>query len=134
VRKEKKPERNPSLGAVPGSKHPLVGTWEQEPNPNGTTSVLYSVVVKARKFLVTAKDRGDGTVLRISCVRWDGEALHFRTVFPPTNHESRHVLRSLSKGRISHDVACTYADGENFSDREFWKRVRVRKEVARSKK
>jgi len=134
VRTEQTSARKAVREEVASSKHPLVGIWEQEPNANGTTSVLYTVLVKERNFQVSAKDREDGTILKISRVRWDGKALHFTSLFPPANHKAIHVLRVLPKGRISHDVTCTYADGENFSDREFWRKIRVKRKFASSKK
>lgn len=104
------------------STHPLVGTWEEEPNSPGTTTVLYTVFVKRGKFEVSARDREDGTELKISRVRWDGKALHFKSFYPPNTHTANHALRALSNSKLSHFISGTYADGESFSDREIWRK------------
>jgi hypothetical protein len=110
------------------SNHPLVGTWEEEPASGGTTTtVAYTVFVKRGKFGVSAIDGEDGTVLRISQTKWDGEALYFTSLYPRSNHRARHVLRALSKGKMSHDISCTYSDGEFFSGREVWRKRREKK-------
>ena len=123
MKKTQEPRRNPSEpDARPNSNHPLAGTWVQEPNPSGTTSVVYTISVKRGKFLVSAKDEEYRTDLKISSVRWDGESLRFTSVFPPTKHKAKHALKLLSRRRTSYEVSCTYADGHFFSDLEFWKR------------
>jgi len=65
--------------------------------------------------------------LKISRTRWDGESLQFTSVYPPSKHKSEHVLRLASKGKINHDVSCTYADGSSFSGREVWTKKRSKK-------
>jgi hypothetical protein len=71
--------------------------WEQEPNPRLTTSVVYTIFVERARFVVQGKDEEDGEPLEVSRIRWDGESLHFTTVFRPTRHKSSHVLTALSK-------------------------------------
>jgi hypothetical protein len=88
----------------------LVGTWEQEPNPGGTTTVAYIIRTERGKFVVQGKDEEDATPLEVSRIRGDGQSLHFTTVFPPTGHKSKHVLTALSKNRMKHHVSCTYAE------------------------
>jgi len=104
------------------SNHALVGTWEQEPNPDGTTSVIYTISVERGGFLVQGNDEEDGTPLEISRIRWDGESIHFTTVFPPTRHKARHMLKAVPTRKMSHRVSCTYSDGEVFSDEEIWRK------------
>lgn len=103
-------------------KHPLAGTWEEEPNPNGTTTVVYTVLVKEGKFGVRARDRQDGIDFKISRIKWDGEALSFKSLYPPTMHSADHALRLLSKTKLSHYIDCTYADGDSFSGQEIWRK------------
>ena len=56
------------------SHHPLVGTWEQAPNPGGgTTSVVYTIFVERDGFLIQGKDEEHEAPLAISRIRWDGE-------------------------------------------------------------
>jgi hypothetical protein len=86
------------------------------------SSVVYTIFVERGKFLVQGKDEEDGTLLKISRIRWDGESLHFITVFPPTRHKAKHVLSALSMRKMSQHVSCTYADGEVFSNEEIWRK------------
>jgi hypothetical protein len=127
----KKNKLNRTTGLLHGAKvdsiHPLVGAWKQEPNPVGTTTVIYTVFVKNGKFGVVGSDGEEGTALKISRTRWDGESLQFTSVYPPSKHKSEHVLRLASKGKINHDVSCTYADGSSFSGREVWTKKRSKK-------
>ena len=109
-------------GARVNSNNALVGTWEQEPNPGGTTTVAYTILVEQGKFVVSGKDEEDGVSLDVSRIKWDGKSLGFTTVFPPTGHKSKHVVRALPKGKMSHHVSCVYADGEAFFDDETWRR------------
>jgi hypothetical protein len=102
------------------STHPLVGTWEEQPNIGGTTTVVYKVSVKQGSFVVTAWDSEDATALKISRVRWDGDALRFTSFYPPGEHTANHVLRHRSKGERNFRVSGTYTDGESFSMLEVW--------------
>jgi len=112
-----------------------VGTWEQEPNLGGTTTVVYTILVEQGKFLVSGKDEEDGASLEVSRIKWDGKSLRFITVFPPTGHKSEHVVRALPKGKMSHHVSCIYADGEAFVDDEIWlRRTNKRRNKIRSSK
>jgi hypothetical protein len=124
-------KKTSEFGLRVGSDHPLLGTWEEEPNCGGTTTtVVYTVFVKHGQFVVSARDGEDGTVLRISQTKWDGKALHFTSLYPPSSHKAKHALIALSKNKMSHDISCTYADGEFFSGREVWtKRREKRKRV-----
>jgi|SRR5215469_15685176 len=109
-------------GARVNSNNGLVGAWEQEPNPGGTTTVVYTIRVEQGKFIVTGKDEEDGASLEVSRIKWDRKTLRFTTVFPRTGHKSKHVVRALPKGKMSHHVSCIYADGEAFFDEEIWRR------------
>jgi hypothetical protein len=109
-------------GTRVNSNNGLVGAWEQEPNPGGTTSVVYTILIEQGKFVVSGMDGEDGASLEVSRIKWDGKSLRFTTVFPPTGHKSKHVVRALPKGVMSHHVSCVYADGEAFSDDEIWRR------------
>jgi len=115
------------------SSNSLVGTWEQEPDPGGTTTVAYTIRVEQGRFVVLGKDEEDGIPLEASRVKWDGKSLHFTTVFPPTGHKSKHVLTALSKNRMKHLVSCIYADGEVFYDNEFWRKRRGRKKEVKTR-
>ena len=63
----KKNKLNRTTGLLRGAKvdsiHPLVGAWKQEPNPVGTTTVIYTVFVKNGKFGVVGSDGEEGTAL-----------------------------------------------------------------------
>jgi hypothetical protein len=111
------------------SNHALVGMWEQEPNPGGTTSVVYTIFIERGRFLVQGKNEEDGEPLEISRIRWDGQSLHFTTVFPPTRHKAKHVLTALSKRKMSQRVSSTYEDGEAFSAEEMWRKRRSKKRM-----
>jgi hypothetical protein len=119
----KKHRSSPKQSRRVSSSNALVGTWKQEPNPGGTTSVVYTIFVEQGKFVVKGKDEEDGTPLEVSRVRWDGKSLHFSTVFAPTRHKSGHLVKALSKGKMSHRVSGIYADGEAFSDDEIWRKM-----------
>jgi hypothetical protein len=103
--------------------------WEQEPNPRLTTSVVYTIFVERARFVVQGKDEEDGEPLEVSRIRWDGESLHFTTVFRPTRHKSSHVLTALSKRKMSQHVSSTYADGEAFSGEEIWRKRRAKQRM-----
>ena len=90
--------------------HPLVGTWQEVENQVSETSVVYEIAVVDGRFVVTGIDESDGTKFKISHIRWDGAALHFTSLFPPTGHRAKHVLRLRRLGLIDHDV--TYTDHE----------------------
>jgi hypothetical protein len=121
-------------GARVNSNNALLGTWEQEPNPGGTTTVSYTIRVERGKFAVLGKDEEDGTPLEVSRIRWDGNSLHFTAVFPPTGHKSKHALTALSKNKMKHRVSCTYADGEVFSENEVWRKRLGRKKEAEARR
>jgi len=101
------------------STHPMVGTWIQEENPFHRTSAVFKVAVKDGNFLVTGVDESDGTVFEISGIIWDGKALRFLSIFPPTKHKAQHAFRLVGKDRIKHRVSHTY-EGETCSDDEKW--------------
>ena len=127
----KNSRRLPQSGAGASSKSALAGTWVQEPNPGGTTSIAYTILLKQGKLLVKGMDEDDGTPLTVSRIRWDGNSLHFTTVFPPTGHKSKHTLTALSKRKMSQHVSCVYADGEVFSDHEIWRKRLDKKKLKR---
>jgi hypothetical protein len=103
------------------SARSLVGVWEQEANPFDTTTVVYTIALKTEILSVSGVDEANGTVLKISRVKWDGEHLCFSTFYPPTSHKARHVLRLLGKKKARHRV--TYSDEEgNYVGEEVWKR------------
>lgn len=89
--------------------------------------MTYTVFVKRGKVGVSGRDEVDGTALEISQIKWNGDSLQFTSFYPPGQHEAKHVLRLLTKSKMSHEVSCTYADGEAFSDSELW----VKRHVAR---
>jgi len=87
--------------------HPLIGTWQEVENPISETSVVYRIAVLHGRFVVSGIDEDDGTKLKISNVRWDGSALSFTSVFPPTGHRAKHVLSELRRGLVNHWVTST---------------------------
>jgi hypothetical protein len=112
----------PGNSARVSSRHPLVGTWEQEPRTGATTTVVCTISVNQGEFRTSEKDGENGSGLEISLTKWDGDSLRFTSYFPPTKHKAKHVLTVLSKGRTSHKVSGIYRDGERFSDQEIWRR------------
>ena len=111
--------------------HPFLGTWEEEPNIGGTTTVVYKVSVKGGRFAVTAWDSEDGTELKISQVKWNNDALRFTSIYPPGKHTANHVMRPRPKGKLNHTVSGIYADGEAFSVPEVW--IRSKKQRPKAK-
>jgi len=87
--------------------HPLVGKWQEVENSVSETSVVYKITVADGHFVVSGIDEGDGTRFKISRVRWDGATLQFTSLFPPTGHRAKHVLRALKSGLVNHWVTST---------------------------
>jgi hypothetical protein len=87
--------------------HPLVGTWQEVENSVSETSVVYKITAADGHFVVSGIDEGDGTQFKISSVRWDGATLQFTSLFPPTGHRAKHVLRALKPGLVNHWVTST---------------------------
>lgn len=102
------------------NRNPFVGTWEEEPNVGGTTTVVFEISVKHGRFVVTAWDSEDGTELGISQVKWDGSALRFSSFYPPGEHTAINAMRYRYKGKLNLRCSGTYADGEEFSVLEVW--------------
>ena len=94
--------------------HPLVGTWQEVENSVSETSVVYKIAVVSGHFVVSGIDESDGTKFMISGVRWDGAALRFTSLFPPTGHRAKHVLRARGPGLMDHEVTST--------DYEVWRK------------
>jgi hypothetical protein len=84
--------------------HPFVGIWEVVDSPIHKTSVVYGIKTVSGDLVVSGWDEADGEPLKVSGVKWDGETLHFITLFPPTRHKARHVMRLVGRGRATHDV------------------------------
>jgi hypothetical protein len=101
----------------------IVGVWEQETNPFHTTTVVYTIAFESGRLLVGGVDEEDGTVFKVSNVRWDGKKLCFYSLFPPTGHKAGHVLHLLGTKRAKHQV--TYSDEEgNYVGEEIWRKRR----------
>jgi hypothetical protein len=94
--------------------HPLVGTWQEVENQVSESSVVYKIAVADGRFVVSGIDESDGTKFKISAVRWDGAALKFTSLFPPTGHRVKHVLRASKPGLVNHEVTST--------DYEVWRK------------
>ena len=94
--------------------HPLVGTWQEVENPVSESSVVYKIGVENGVFTVSGIDESDGTKFKISGVRWDGTTLQFTSLFPPTGHRAKHVLRTFKPGLVNHEVTST--------DHEVWRK------------
>jgi hypothetical protein len=94
--------------------HPLVGTWEEVENPVSETSVVYKIAVVDGHFVVSGIDESDGTKFKISNVQWDGAGLQFTSLFPPTGHRVKHVLRAFKPGLVDHEITST--------DYEVWRK------------
>src|SRR5256885_368009 len=104
--------------------HPLVGTWEEEPKSGRRTTVIFTVSVKRGKFVVSGKDGEDGTTLKISQVKWNGESLRFTSFYPPGQHWAKNVLSLRSQEKMKFEVSGTYRDGEPFCVSEVWRKRR----------
>jgi hypothetical protein len=87
--------------------HPLIGSWQEAENSVLESSVVYKIAVVDGRFVVSGIDESDGTKLQIYGVRWDGTALRFTSLFPPTAHRAKHVLRVLRPGLVNHEVTYT---------------------------
>ena len=74
------------------SNHPLVGVWREKKNPEYTTPCVLTIAVEDGQFFLREVDESDGVVLWISDIIWDGERLHFVTLFPPTKHKAMPYL------------------------------------------
>jgi hypothetical protein len=122
MKRNKRRSERRSAGSTPqvSNRHSFLGTWEEEPNVGGTTTVVFEVSVKHGRFVVTAWDSEDGTELRISQVKWDGTALRFISFYPPGEHTAINAMRYRSKGKLNLRCSGTYADGEEFSLLEVW--------------
>ena len=103
------------------SAHPFVGTWAQDEDCSDRTSVTFTVAVKDGRFLISGVDESDGTIFKISDIRWDGVNLRFVSFFPTTNHKAKHAFRLIAKGQVNHQVSYTDEDG-TFTDDERWKK------------
>jgi hypothetical protein len=107
-------DRKSAVGTGPSRpSHPLVGTWEQVDNRFHKTSVVYEIKFVDGKPVVSAWDELDGQLLEVSRVKWNGERLHFTTLYSPTRYKARHVLQFMGRLRASHRVG---------SANEVWKR------------
>src|SRR5271169_238102 len=73
--------------------HPLIGTWQEVENSVDVSSVIYKIAVVDGRFVVTGIDEHNGTKLKISEVRWDGNELQFTSLYPPTGYRAEHSLR-----------------------------------------
>lgn len=91
-------------------KHPLVGTWQEVENSVGQSSVIYKISVVDGRFVVSGIEEDTGTKLETTNVRWDGATLKFTSLFPPTGHRVKHVLRLQRPGLVEHEI--TYTDCE----------------------
>jgi hypothetical protein len=87
--------------------HPLVGTWQEVENSILESSVIYKITVVNGHFVVSGIEEDDRTKLKISDVQWDGAALEFTSLFPPTGHRVRHVFRAHRPGLVDHQVTYT---------------------------
>ena len=102
------------------SKHPMVGTWEEDPASRSRTTVVYTIAVKQGKFVVSGKDSLDGTAMKVSDAKWDGRSLSFVSFYPPNKHTAKVVFQVCPKRRLSCHVSGTCFDGEQFSVVESW--------------
>jgi hypothetical protein len=87
--------------------HPLVGAWQEVENQVSESSVVYTIAVVKGRFAVSGIDESDGTKFKISNVRWDGAALQFSSLFPPTGHRVEHVFRALRPRLVNHELTYT---------------------------
>jgi len=94
--------------------HPLAGTWKEVENNVLESSATFEIAVVDGQFVVSGTDVRDGTKFRISSVRWDGEKLHFTSVFPPTGHRVKHVVQAIKPGLMKHWIT--------YTDVELWRR------------
>jgi hypothetical protein len=113
------------------STHAFVGTWVQEADSIDRTAAVFTIAVKEGRFLISGVDESDGTVFKLTNIRWDGETLRFVTFFPPTNHKAKHALRLIGRGRVSHKVTYSDETGTYASDERWRKRAHGQKHSQR---
>ena len=94
--------------------------------------MVFEVSVKHGRFAVTAWDSEDGKELKISRLRYDGNALRFTSFYPPGEHTAIHAMRYRSKGKLNLTCSGTYADGEEFSLLEIWIKSKKRRPKPKS--
>jgi hypothetical protein len=75
--------------------HPLVGTWRDAAGEIGS-SVQFTVRAASATFEVAGVDTGDGEILSISNMRWDGRVLCFESLVPSTAHQVAYVFEVSS--------------------------------------
>jgi hypothetical protein len=102
--------------------HPLVGVWVEEGNPIDTTTVVYTITEVGESLSVSGVDQSDGIALSISNTVWDGEGLHFVSLFPPSQHQASHEFVLVDTGRARHRVSYSDEDG-NHTVNEVWKKI-----------
>jgi hypothetical protein len=117
MRGKDKPSRK-SAAVYPN--HPLIGTWAEKGKKGDITPVVYTIALKNGLLSVSGLDESDGTALRISHSRWDGESLHFVSLYPPTKHKATHELL-LRKGTAKHTTSWSDEDGDQ-TVVEVWKK------------
>jgi hypothetical protein len=111
----------PKEGKAVGLTHPLVGVWVEEEHPVYTTTVVFTIAAKEGGFLVSGVDESDGVELNILNVFWDGEELHFESLFPPTNHRAVHGFSLTRRAHAKHTVSFSDEDGDH-TVTELWKK------------
>ena len=84
---------------VTSQSHPLVGTWKDADESLGT-SVQFTIRAAGSSFEVAGVDTGDGEILSISNVRWDGQYLSFESTVPSTGHHVVYALEVISPSEV----------------------------------
>jgi hypothetical protein len=92
----------------------------EEGNPFNATTVVYTITAQDGHFCVSGVDESDGVILSITKTSWDGEELHFVSLFPPTNHISNHAFLLTGDARAKHKVSYSDEDGIHTVN-EVWK-------------
>jgi hypothetical protein len=120
-KKDIKDKRKPSRkSAAVDPRHPLIGTWVEKGKKGDITAVAYTIALKDGLLSVSGLDESTGTALRISNSGWDGESLHFVSLYPPTKHKATHELL-LTKGTAKHTISWSDEDGDQ-TVVEVWKK------------
>ena len=81
------------------SGHPLVGTWRDSDDELGS-SVQFTIRAAGSTFDASGLDTGDGEILLISNVRWDGRILSFDSTVQSTSHHVEYAFEVVSPSEV----------------------------------
>jgi hypothetical protein len=81
------------------SGHPLIGTW-RDPDVELGSTVQFTVSAPEGAVEVAGVDIGDGEVLTISNVQWDGRVLRFHSYVPSTEYRVEYGFEAISRSEV----------------------------------